>query len=76
MYVDQACIDTLLGRCKELISFWRPRPNVRGHTGTLKCPKLGFHALSSKPVDGFKSILHRHIIGRRGRVDYILVTLT
>ena len=40
MHFDQACIDTFLGRGKALISL-------------LKCPKLGFRALSSEPVDGF-----------------------
>ena len=68
MYFDKVCIDTLLQRGKELISFWRPRPNFQGDTGTLKCPKLGFRALSSEPVVGF--------YWKRGRVDYILVTLT
>ena len=54
MDFDQTCIVTLLGDGEELIRFWRPWPYFQGHSGTLKCPKFGFHALSSSElVDGF-----------------------
>ena len=29
------------------------RTPFQGNTGTLKCPKYGFRATSSEPVDGF-----------------------
>ena len=76
MDLDQTCIDTLLGRREELNNFWWPWPYFHGDSGTLKCPKYGFRALSLELVDGFWPNLHRYIVGRRGRVDKILVTLT
>ena len=66
---DQTCIDTLLGGGKELLRFWWPWPYIQGHSGTLKCPQYGFHALSSELVDAFWPNLYRYIIGRRERVD-------
>ena len=59
---DQTCVDTLLGGGEELFKFWWPRPYFQGHSGTLKCPKYGFHAW-------FWPNSHRNIVGRRARVD-------
>ena len=63
-------------RGRFLIKFWWHWPYFQGQSGTLKCPKYGFCALSSETADGFWPNLHRYIVGKRGRVDQILVTLT
>ena len=76
MIFDQTCIYTFLGEGKELIRFWWPWPYFQGYRGTLKCPKYGFRAISSELVDEFWLDLLRNIVGRRKRLDKILVTLT
>ena len=42
-----------MGGGETLNRFWWLWHDFQGHTGTLKCLKKGFCALSSEPVDGF-----------------------
>ena len=44
---DHTCIDTLLGRKKEVIRFWWPWPHFLGHTSTLKFSNFDQKRLSA-----------------------------
>ena len=52
MDFDQTCIDTMLGGGTSRLDLG-DLANFQGHNSTLKCPKYGFHVLSSELVDVF-----------------------